>query len=90
MPLNFWENSIETTDVILEIDKTCLSDVEEWLGIENIELINGKHIANVKLPYDNGLVTKIMSFGSGIKIISPLSLINDVKNCANDIIKNYK
>ncbi len=90
MPLNFWENSIETTDVMLEIDKSCLSDVEEWLGIENVQLINGKHIANVKLPYDNGLVTKIMSFGSGIKILSPISLINDVKNCANDIIQNYK
>ena len=89
MPLNFWENSIETTDVMLEIDKSCLSDVEEWLGIENVKIINNKHIANVKLPYDNGLVTKIMSYGSGIKILSPISLAEDVKNCALDIIKNY-
>lgn len=90
MPLNFWENSFATTDVMFEIDKSCLSDVEEWLGIENVKLINGKHIANVKLPYDNGLVTKIMSYGNGIKILSPISLINDVKLCAEQIIENYK
>lgn len=90
IPLNFWENSIESTDVMLEIDKTCLSDVEEWLGIENVSLINGKHIASVKLPYDNGLVTKIMSYGSGIKVISPQNLIDDVKKCAKQIMEKYK
>lgn len=90
MPLNFWENTIETTDVMLEVDKSCLSDVEEWLGIESVSLINGKHVANAKLPYDNGLVTKILGYGSGIKVISPAILIDDVKKCAQDIIKNYK
>ena len=75
---------------MLEIDKTCLSDVEEWLGIENVSLINGKHIASVKLPYDNGLVTKIMSYGSGIKVISPQNLIDDVKKCAKQIMEKYK
>lgn len=89
IPLNFWENSVETTDVMLEIDKSCLSDVEEWLGIENVSFINGKHVANVKLPYDNGLVTKIMSFGSGIKILSPTALVDDIKNCAKEILSNY-
>lgn len=91
IPLNFWQNSqIKTEDVVLEIDKKCLSDVEEWLGIENISIKNDKFIAEVKLPYDNGLVSKIMSYGNGIKVISPERLYNDVKKCALDIINEYK
>jgi predicted DNA-binding transcriptional regulator YafY len=90
LPLDFWHNSVECIDVVLEIDKKCLSDVEEWLGIENVEKINGKFIASVKLPNDNGLITKIMSYGNGIKVVSPKSVQNAIKSCAEDIISNYK
>ena len=89
LPLNFWHQNVETTDVMLEIDKQCLSDVEEWLGIENVNLINGKHVATAKLPFDNGLVMKIMSYGNGIKVLEPQELKTAVKNCAQDILKNY-
>lgn len=89
LPLNFWHNSVETEDVLLEVDKKCLSEVEEWLGIENIKKINGKYIADVKLPFDNGLVTKIMGYGNGIKVISPPQLKKSVKNCAKEILANY-
>lgn len=89
LPLNFWHNNVETEDVLLEVDKKCLSEVEEWLGIENIKKINGKYIADVKLPFDNGLVTKIMGYGNGIKVISPPQLKKSVKNCAKEILANY-
>ncbi len=91
LPLNFWQNGqIETQDVILEIDKKCLSDVEEWLGIENIIVKNNKFVAEVKLPYDNGLISKIMSYGNGIKVLAPEKLYNEVKKCALDIVNEYK
>ncbi len=89
LPLNFWHKNVETEDVLLEVDKKCLSEVEEWLGIENIKKINGKYIADVKLPFDNGLVTKIMGYGNGIKVISPPQLKKSVKNCAKEILANY-
>lgn len=89
LPLNFWHNTEETTDVSLEIDKSCLSDVEEWLGIENVCNVSGSYIANVKLPIDNGLVSKIMSFGSGIKIISPTRLKDEVQKHAKKILDIY-
>ena len=89
LPLNFWESNVEAQDVVLEIEKKYLSDVEEWLGIENIKTENSKHIAQVKLPYDDGLVSKLMSFGSGIKVISPIELKEKIKNCAQEIINNY-
>ena len=89
LPLNFWQNTTIAEDVLLEVNKNILSDVEEWLGIENISLVNGKHIASVTLPYDNGLVSKIMSYGSGIKVIEPKKLINEIKNTTKKIQKIY-
>lgn len=89
LPLSFWESETTTQDVIFEINKKCLSDVEEWLGIENITTKNGKHIAEVKLPFDNGLISKIISYGDGIKVISPKSLRLDVINSAKSIINLY-
>ncbi len=89
LPLSFWESNTSTNDVVFEINKKCLSDVEEWLGIENISLKNGKYVAEAKLPFDNGLISKIISFGNGIKVISPASLRNNVINSAKSIINEY-
>ncbi len=89
LPLHFWHNDTNTVDVSMEIDKQYLSDVEEWLGIENISQINGKFIANVKLPFDNGLISKIMSYGGGIKVLEPTQLSDEIKKCAQSIIDKY-
>lgn len=87
-PLN-WQDDASMIDVEFLVDKSVLSDVEEWLGIENVNEIKGKHLAFAKLPYDKGLVSKIMSFGSKVKVLSPKVLIDDVKANAVDILKNY-
>lgn len=89
LPLNFWQNNVDSTDVVLEISKSVLSDVEEWLGIENVNNENGKFIARVKLPFDNGLVSKIISYGKGIKVLEPLDLKNEIITQANEILNNY-
>ena len=89
LPTNFWQADVEARSVLLEINKKCLSDVEEWLGIENVKKDNNKYIADVKLPFDNGLVSKIISFGSGIKVLAPTELKKAVKACATDICNNY-
>lgn len=89
LPLNFWEDNILAKDVQFEIDKKCLSDIEEWLGIENIQKKNGKYIAEAKLPYDNGLVSKIMSYGDGIKVLYPQELVKKIKKYAQDILDAY-
>lgn len=90
LPLNFWQSSVETTDVIMEINKNCVSDIEEWLGIENVMFRNDKYIAEAKLPFDNGLISKIMSYGDNVKVLAPKELVNEIKYCAQNIIKRYK
>ncbi len=89
LPTNFWHSNLESTYVLMEIDKSCLSDVEEWLGIENVKKINGKYIADVNLPFDKGLISKIISFGSGIKVLEPKILKDKIKNCVKEIYNNY-
>lgn len=90
LPLDFWHNSVETRNVVMEISQDVLSDAEEWLGIENVEELNGKFRACVKLPYDDGLVSKIMSYGKGIKVVEPKELKEKIKQAANEIVNNYK
>ncbi len=89
LPFDVWYESVDTIDVVFEIDKKYLSDVEEWLGIENVKEENGTFIARAKLPNDDGLLSKIISFGVGIKVVEPVDLKNKIKKFAKDIIENY-
>lgn len=90
LPLDFWHSDVTAEEVKLEIRKNILSDVEEWLGIENVKEVNGKFIAEAFLPYDKGLISKIMSYGSGIKVLKPQKLKEEIEHCCRDIINNYK
>lgn len=89
LPLDFWNSSVEAENVVMEIEPSVVSDVEEWLGIENVKNENGKFIAKALLPYDNGLVSKIISYGSGIKVLSPDSLKEKIKSAVTEIMGKY-
>lgn len=89
LPLNFWENNVLATQIDMEIDKSVVSDVEEWLGIEHVSQVNGKFYASASLPFDNGLVSKIMSYGSGIKVTAPKELKDKIKQHAKEILNKY-
>lgn len=90
LPLSFW-NSNESVmeNVVLQLTSSTLSEVEDWLGIESIEKIKGVYYASAMLPIDNGLVSKIMSYGKNVKVIKPNSLKEKVKTFANEIASVY-
>jgi predicted DNA-binding transcriptional regulator YafY len=90
LPLDFWHNTTSVEEISLEIDKSCLSDIEEWLGIENVKEENGKFISSVKLPYDDGLVSKLISFGGGVKVLSPDNLKEKLMLKAKEIVSIYE
>ncbi len=90
LPFDYWTDSVIAEEVVMEIDKNYLSDVQEWIGVENISIENDKFIARASLPYEQGLITKIMSFGSGIKVLSPKKLIDKQKEFAKAILDNYE
>jgi predicted DNA-binding transcriptional regulator YafY len=90
MPLNFWQNSVTAEPVTMQINKEVLSDVEEWLGIENVSKVNDKFIATASLPYDSGLISKIISYGNNVKILEPKKLKEDIKKKAQEIVICYE
>ena len=79
LPLNFWVNESEPIDVKLQIDERVLLEVQDWLGVENIRQSEGSWVANVCLPNDEFLPKKIIGFGSGVKVLSPQALKEQVK-----------
>lgn len=86
IPLNFRYRAEELAEICLEIEKDKLPDVEEWLGIDNIEPRGNKFIAEVAVPDDEGLVSKILGFGGGVKVLAPEQLKQRVIEAAQKII----
>ncbi len=89
IPLNFWHDSNEAVEAVFGISPEALPFAEEWLGIENIRTKDGKHYSEVKLPNDEALIGKILSAGTGFKVISPRFLAEKVQREAELIAKNY-
>ncbi|MCM1438433.1 MAG: YafY family transcriptional regulator [Roseburia sp.] len=82
IPLNFEYTSEQLVPVTLSIKKDALADVEEWLGVDNVEPYGNGLIATVSLPDDDMLVSKILGYGGKVKVISPLPLKQRVKAAA--------
>ena len=85
IPLDFTYDEEKLVEVALEISKESLPDAEEWLGIDCIEPRGDKFVANVSLPDDDGLINKILSYGGGVKVISPENINQKVKATAQKI-----
>ena len=82
IPLNFEYTAEQLIPVALEIKKDALADVEEWLGVDNIEPRGNGLIATVSLPDDEMLVDKILGYGGKVKVLSPLPLKEKVRAAA--------
>ncbi len=89
IPLNYWTNE-KTVDARFEIAESAFADAQDWLGVENMQLKEGKWYADVTLPDDEALVRKIVGLGAGMKVISPTSLKERVSAEAEKIAKLYK
>lgn len=88
-PFEKWYVNENTQEVYMEIDKSVLSDVEEWIGIENVKNENGKFYARVRLPFDDGLISKILTFGAGIKVLEPEILKEKIITAAQKVTAVY-
>lgn len=82
IPLNFYYSSEQLIPVTLEIRKDAIADVEEWLGVDNVEPQGNALVASVSMPNDDMLVDKILSFGGKVKVIAPFALKEKVKETA--------
>ncbi len=88
--LKQWYETLESKDIDLLISKKVKDDVEEWLGVDKVYTTKNEIRASVKMPINNVLIGKILSFGSEVKVLAPIELQKLVLSRANEIIKNYK
>ena len=89
IPLNYWKTD-KTVTARFEIYEDAFADAQDWLGIENLHVKDGKWQAEVTLPDDETLVRKIVSFGSGMKVLEPESLQRRVQETAAAVFGLYK
>ena len=77
----------EMCEVILTVDNSALAACEEWLGINSVVKMGENYIARATLPYDEILVNRILSLGSGVRVEKPqrlrLAVIERCKSIAN-------
>ena len=90
LPFDSWFTGVETISVAMQVEKSCLSEIEEWLGVENVNEENGGFVARANLPDDEGLLSKIMSYGNGLKVLEPKSLKDKIKDRIKQIYDLYE
>lgn len=89
--LSQWFKSLPKESVELEVKEQSKTDVEEWLGMNSVFVnSDGKLRAFAELPVDAWLITKILGFGDGVKVLSPQKLVDSVKLAAKSILERYE
>ncbi|MBE5744782.1 MAG: YafY family transcriptional regulator [Clostridiales bacterium] len=90
IPLYFQAMDTELIDVRLQIAEKAFADAQDWLGTENLRQVNKKWYADVSLPNDDTLVRKILGMGTDVRVLSPISLREKIKQYASAIAENYQ
>lgn len=90
IPLNFWSSATQSVEARFEIGKEAFADAIDWLGDENLRLIDGKWYADVLLPDDDTLVKKILGLGAGVTVLSPPHLREKVARAVEAIALSYQ
>ncbi len=81
-------DDVETVDLELEFSSTILSDIEEWLGFGAVSERGSQYIAKAKLPAGNALITKLLSFGSSVTVLSPAFVREEVLVECKRVLRN--
>lgn len=63
----------------IEFNNFVLPEIEEWLGPDAIEDHGRCYVAHAEMFGGNQLVSKLLSFGSGVKVLSPAPLREEVE-----------
>ena len=86
-----WYQNLSMVDLDIEIDESIRHDVEEWLGVDKVYTSStGIVKASCKVPHNNDVTAKILSFGDKIKVINPVELKKEVISVMKKTLKIYE
>lgn len=77
-------------ELALKVNEESRLDVEEWLGIENVRKSGDGYFASSKVLLNDELISKLLSFGGGVKIIAPAEVEEAVKLNLKKALQAYK
>lgn len=81
-------DEIDMIDVEFEFSSIIYEDIVEWLGNDAIIERGMQYVAKATLYYGNALTSKLLSFGSSIRIVSPSFLRNDLLDECQRILRS--
>ena len=84
------ENLEPSVKVRLSVATSALPFVQAWLGVENLRQQKSVWIAEATLPDSLTTIEKIVSFGAGVKVLSPPILKARVLAFVSEIQKLYE
>ncbi len=87
--LNEFLNEREHIDLTISLDADILAEVQEWLGEDCLIKKGAGFMAFARVPYDDFLINKLLTFGDKIRVIKPTKLIADFTKKLNSLIKYY-
>lgn len=90
LPLQFHFENAQLTEIRLLVTQKALPDVEEWLGMDNVREEKDGLIATATVPAGDVLLSRLLSLGDGIRILSPASLAEQVRERARNIFSLYQ
>lgn len=82
-------SALPRVEISLEVSEKCRPDVEEWLGIENVRRSGNGFYASAVQVYDRQLISRLMSFGDGVKVLAPQEVRDDVQRTLKAALSVY-
>ena len=89
LPLKFRFEDKELVSLRLAVQKAALPDVEEWLGMNSVRTEGGAIFAEAEVPGGEVLLSKLLSLGSGIRVLEPLSVAAQLRERAAAVCGLY-
>lgn len=89
LPLHFTFADAEMVQLRLAVQKKALPDAEEWLGIGSIRTVGGELFAEATLPAGEVLLSKLLSFGDGVRVLEPQAIAEEVRARAEALAALY-
>ena len=90
LPLQFQFPNTPLLSIRLAVQPKALPDVEEWLGIRNIHGSGENIVATATLPGGEILLSKLLAFGDGIRVLEPEDLAKTLCARATQLIDLYR
>lgn len=91
-PWNNSFNNLEKINLVLEVKNKFLPELYDWIGSNFSEICSNENQTTIQTEAVNsiGLVHRIMQYGNNVKVVSPSSLIFDIKNECENIFRKYQ